>query len=183
MADKKSKRESELEQHLGELTADLQRVQADFINYRARMEEDKMRTITSAKAATIMKLLPVVDNIERAVGHMPAELEDNQWAKGVSALAKNLDKSLDELGVSRIQTIGQPFDPNLHEAISAEGDGDHEIVSQELRVGYTLNGQVIRHSLVKVIRQDMPTEKPEAVQSIIEDTKTKDQDDEVKGED
>ena len=114
MTDKKSKRESELEQHLGELTADLQRVQADFINYRTRMEEEKLRTIAGAKAATILKLLPVIDNIERAIGHMPAELEENQWAKGVSALAKNLDKSLSDLGVTRIATVGQPFDPNLH---------------------------------------------------------------------
>jgi len=183
MADKKSKRESELEQHLGELTADLQRVQADFINYRTRMEEDKQRTINGAKAATILKLLPVIDNIERAVGHVPAELEDNQWAKGVAALAKNLDKSLGELGVARIATVNRPFDPNLHEAISAEGDGDHEIVSEELRAGYMLDGQVIRHSLVKVSRQDLPEEEPEAAQQIIDDTKTEDQADEVKGED
>jgi len=183
MADKQSKRESELQQHLGELTADLQRVQADFINYRTRMEEDKMRTIAGAKAATILKLLPVIDNIERAVGHMPAELQDNEWAKGVASLAKNLDKSLGELGVAHIPTVGLPFDPNVHEAISAEGDGDHEVVSEELRAGYTLDGQVIRHSLVKVTRQDMPVEEPEAAQSIIDDTKIHDQDDEIKGED
>jgi molecular chaperone GrpE len=158
MADKKTKRETELEQHLGELTADLQRVQADFINYRTRMEEDKQRIITGAKAATIMKLLPVIDNIERAVAHVPAELEDNQWAKGVSSLGKNLEKSLADLGLVRIVAKGQPFDPNLHEAISAEGEGEHEVVSEELRAGYLLDGQVVRHSMVKVQHQDAPAE-------------------------
>jgi molecular chaperone GrpE len=183
MADKKSKRETELEQHLGELTSDLQRVQADFINYRTRMEEDKKRLITGAKAATIMKLLPVIDNIERATLYMPAELEDNQWAKGVSSLGKNLEKSLAELGLERIAAKDQPFDPNLHEAISAEGEGDHEVVSDELRTGYLLDGQVVRHSLVKVVRQDLPQESTENVQQVIDDTKTVDTADEVKGED
>jgi len=183
MADKKNKRETELEQHLGELTADLQRVQADFINYRARMEEDKARTIQGAKAATIMKLLPVIDNIERAVGHVPADLADNQWAKGVSALAKNLEKSLSDLGLVRIEAVGRPFDPNLHEAISAEGEGEYEIVSDELRAGYTLDGQVVRHSLVKVTRQDMPEEPAVKVQEVIDDTKAEELDDEIKGED
>lgn len=183
MADKKSKRETELEQDLGELTADLQRVQADFINYRARMEEDKQRVITGAKAATIMKLLPVIDNIELAVAHIPAELEDDQWAKGVSSLGKNLEKSLAELGLTRIAAKGQPFDPNLHEAISAEGEGDHEVVADELRAGYMLDGQVVRHSLVKVLHQDIPAEAPEKAESIIEDTKKEEQSDEIKGED
>jgi molecular chaperone GrpE len=183
MTDKRSKRESELEQHLGELTADLQRVQADFINYRTRMEEEKARTIASAQAKTILKLLPVIDNIERAVSHMPAELANNSWAQGVSALSKSLDKSLADMGVTRIPTAGHPFDPNLHEAISAEGEGDHEIVSEELRPGYMLDGHVIRHSLVKVTRQDLPVEPPEVAQRIIDDTKVEDSDDEVKGED
>ena len=184
MADKKNNnREAELEQHLGELTADLQRVQADFINYRSRMEEDKARTIQGAKAATILKLLPVIDNIERAVGHVPAELADNQWAKGVSALAKNLEKSLGDLGLTRIEATGRPFDPNLHEAISAEGEGSRETVGDELRAGYMLDGHVVRHSLVKVIREDVPEESPETAQDVIQDTKAEEGDDEVKGED
>ena len=183
MADKKSKRESELEQDLGELTADLQRVQADFINYRTRMEEDRLRTINGAKAATIMKLLPIIDDIERAIAHVPTELSGNQWAKGVGSLGKSLEKSLVELGVSRIETAGRPFDPNLHEAISADGDGVHEVVGEELRAGYMLDGQVIRHSLVKVIRQDNPVESPDVAQDVIQGTKAAEEADEVRGED
>ncbi len=183
MADKKSKRESELEQHLGELTADLQRVQADFINYRSRTEEDKQKALVAGKAAAILKLLPVIDNIERAVSFIPDELKDNQWVRGISSLGKSLDKSLADMGVTRIAAIGLPFDPNVHEAISAEGNGDHEIVTEELRAGYMLDGQIIRHSMVKVTRQDLPVEEPEAAQQIIDDTKTEDQADETRGED
>ena len=161
MADKKSNREVELEQQVGELTADLQRVQADFINYRTRAEEDRQRGIVAGKAAAILKLLPVIDNIERAVTHMPDDLAENSWAKGVSSLGKSLDKSLADMGVTRIEAVGQPFDPNLHEAISAEGEGTHEIVSEELRAGYMLDGQIIRHSMVKVTRQDLPADQPE----------------------
>jgi molecular chaperone GrpE len=152
MADKKA----ELEQQVGELTADIQRIQADFINYRTRAEEDKQRGIVAGKAAAILKLLPVIDNIDRAVSHIPPELADNQWVKGISSLGKSLDKSLDEMGVARIAAVGQPFDPNFHEAISAEGEGAHEIVTEELRAGYMLEGQVIRHSMVKVTHQDEP---------------------------
>ncbi len=187
MADKKpNKKEAELEQHLGELTADLQRVQADFINYRARMDEDRQRQVENAKAATILKLLPVVDNIERAINHVPPELADNTWARGVQSLSKSLDKSLAELGVTRIVALGQPFDPHLHEAISADdNEGDHEIVVEELRAGYKLGGQVIRPSLVRVSRHSAPeAEPPEVTQQVIDDTKSAEAtNDEVKGED
>lgn len=154
MADKKA----ELEQQVGELTADIQRIQADFINYRTRAEQDKQLAITAGKAAAVLKLLPVIDNIDRAVNHIPEELADNQWVKGVSSLGKSLDKSLADMGVTRIEAVGQPFDPNLHEAISAEGEGAHEIVTEELRAGYMLEGQIIRHSMVKVTHQDQPAE-------------------------
>lgn len=173
MADKKkSDKEQQLEQDLAALTADLQRVQADFVNYRARMEDDRQRTIDTAKAATIMKLLPVVDNIERATHHVPSELIDNQWAKGITGLAKGLESSLASMGVVRILAVGQPFDPNLHEAVSAEGEGDHELVSEELRAGYKLGNQVIRPSMVKVIHQEMAEAEPaQTAAEIIQDTK------------
>ncbi len=172
MADKKSKRESELEEHLDELTADLKRVQADFVNYRTRMDEERQRTVQSARAATVLKLLPVVDNIERAVMHVPAELADNQWARGISSLGRSLEKSLADLGLARIVSVGQVFDPNLHEAISADGDGEHQVVSEELRAGYMLDGQVVRHSLVKVTGQEAPEHAPEeAALDAIEGTK------------
>lgn len=138
-----------------DLTEDLQRLRADFENYRKRVESEKATVGTLTKAATILKLLPVIDNIERATHHIPAELAENQWAKGVASLVKSLEKSLAELGLTRIEaTAGTPFDPNRHEAIvMEEGEGDHEVVSEELRAGYVLGDQVIRPSMVKVKHQ------------------------------
>lgn len=150
----KGKQEQELEKKNTELTADLQRIQADFMNYRRRVEEGRQQDIEAGKAATVLKLLPVIDDIERAVMHMPSELTKDKWALGVASLPKNLDKSLQDLGVTRIQAApGTPFDPTLHEAVMMEdGDGEQEIISEELRAGYKLGDAVIRHSMVKVKR-------------------------------
>lgn len=145
-----------LQQHITELTQDLQRVQADFINYRNRIEDEKKQIAESAKAAMVAKMLPVIDTLDRAIAHAPQDLADNPWVQGVVGLGKNLDKSLSELGLTRIAaTPGTPFDPTLHEAVTMddEAEGEQEVVAEELRAGYTLNGQVIRPSMVKVTRQ------------------------------
>lgn len=152
----KSKKQEELEQQVGELTQDLQRTRADFENYRKRVEADKAASYQHGQAAAILKLLPVIDNIERAIAHTPAELADNKWAQGVSGLIKNLEKSLDGLGVRRIAAEpGASFNPELHEAIQVDeaAEGEQEVVAVELQAGYTLNGQPIRTSMVKVTRQ------------------------------
>jgi len=185
---KKSEKERQLEQDLAEMTADLQRVQADFVNYRTRMGEDRLRTIEGAKAATIIKLLPVIDNIERATHHIPSELADNSWAKGVTGLVKSLGSALTDMGVTRIPAVGRLFDPNLHEAVSSEGEGSHEVVSEELRAGYKFGNQVIRPSMVKVAHHDaLEAEPDETATEVIQDTKAAEPtlrpENEVKGED
>lgn len=149
------KNEQKLQAQVEELTADLQRLRADFENYRKRVDVEKAQMADYAKAATIMKLLPVVDTIERAIAHAPAELADNAWAQGVTSLSKNLDKSLAELGLARIAAVpGTSFDPNLHEAVSMEDEGgEHEVIAEELRAGYTLSGTVVRPSMVRVKHQ------------------------------
>ena len=86
----KNKKQEELEQRVGELTEDLQRVRADFENYRKRVEQEKEMAKATGRVGAIMKLLPVVDNIERAIGHAPDELQNNPWAQGVIKLQKKL---------------------------------------------------------------------------------------------
>ena len=101
-------------------------------------------------------MIPVIDNIERAVVHIPDELKENKWAQGVAGLAKNLEKSLDALNLKRIESkSGDVFNPELHEAIQFDEDaeGETEIIEQELQAGYTLNGRPIRHAMVKVTRK------------------------------
>lgn len=152
----KSKKQEELEQQVGELTQDVQRTRADFENYRKRSEQEKESARVVGKSQAILKLLPVIDNIERAIAHTPKELADNSWAQGVAGLVKSLDKSLDSLGLKRIEAKpGTIFDPNLHEAIQLDEDaeGSVEVIAEELQAGYTLDGSVVRHAMVKVTRK------------------------------
>ena len=152
----KSKKQEELEQKNGELTLDLQRTRADFENYRKRVEQEKTAARASGQAAAVVKLLPVIDNIDRAIAHIPKELEDNAWAKSIAGLTRQLDKSLEALNVKRIDAKpGDVFNPDLHEAIqfNEEAEGETEIIEAELQAGYTLNGTPIRHSMVKVTKK------------------------------
>jgi molecular chaperone GrpE len=153
---KKTPKNDELERDINELTSDLQRTRADFENYRKRVELEKEQARAAAKSQAVLKLLPVVDNIERAISHMPKDLAENKWAQGVSGLVKNLEKSLESLDLKRIEAKpGTAFNPDLHEAIQMDEDaeGDHEVVAEELQPGYTLGGSVIRPSMVKVTKK------------------------------
>lgn len=159
MTDKKLKKDdiqNELEQQLGELTLDLQRTRADFENYRKRVDAEKAAARESGQASAILKLLPVVDNIERAIAYTPEELKDNKWVQGVGNLVKNLEKSLESLNLARIEAKpGTEFNPELHEAIQFNEDaqGEKEVIEEELQAGYALNRRVIRHAMVKVTRK------------------------------
>lgn len=152
----KSKKVEELEQQIAELTGDLQRTRADFENYRKRSEGDKAATYQHGQSAAIIKLLPVIDNIERAIAYTPEELKDNKWVQGIAGLVKNLEKSLEGMNLKRIDAAtGAEFNPDLHEAIQfdEEAEGEKEVIAEELQAGYILNGQPIRHAMVKVTRQ------------------------------
>lgn len=133
-----------------EITADLQRVQAEFINYKKRVEVEKETLSQFSKAQTIKGLLPVIDDLERALAHLPEELKDDKWAQGTQKVYDRLVKQLEKLSVTKIEALNQPFNPELHEAVQAEGEGDKQLVSEVLQNGYTLGEQVIRHAVVKV---------------------------------
>ncbi len=136
---------------LQELTQALQRERADAVNLRRRHQEEMDGLRSRVKASAVHDLLPVIDNFERALKHVPKELEANDYIKGVQAVVKQFEKTVTDLGVERIKTIGEPFDPHLHEAISMEeGDGQHEVITEELQAGYKLGDEVIRHAMVRV---------------------------------
>jgi len=146
--------EQDLQTRIDELTADLQRLQAEFSNYKRREEEAKHELLDMAKREVIMLLLPTLDNIERALAHRPEELKDNAWAVGVEQVGQQVGEVLKKMDIERIATVGQPFDHNLHEAISMEdGNGDTEVVIEELQPGYRMGGRVLRHAMVKVGRK------------------------------
>ena len=151
---KASKKADVLQDRVNELTGDLQRLQAEFQNYKRREDSAKAELLEMAKREVITLLLPTLDNIERALAHRPAELADNAWAGGVEQVGKQAGETLKKLGVERIESVGQPFDHNLHEAISYEdGEGEHEVVVEELQPGYRMGDKVIRHAIVKVGRK------------------------------
>lgn len=152
----KNKKQEDLEQQVGELTQDLQRTRADFENYRKRVEMEKASAREAGQAGAIMKLLPVIDNIERAIIHIPENLKDDKWVQGVAGLVKNLEKSLENLNLKRIDANpGTEFNPELHEAIQfdEEATGDKEVIADELQAGYTLAGRPVRPAMVKVTRK------------------------------
>lgn len=145
---------AQLQQQVAELTNALQRERADAVNLRRRHEEQIASLRTVAKANVIRELLPVIDNFERALKHVPQELEDNDYVKGVQGVVKQFEKTLADMGVERIKTVGEVFDPRFHEAVQMEeGDGAQEIVSEELQSGYRVGDDVVRHAMVKVKMQ------------------------------
>lgn len=146
---------SQLEQQIADLTLALQRERADAMNIRRRHEEQLANLKAVVSSAVVEQLLPTIDNFDRALKHVPEELKDNDYIKGVNSVVKQFEKTLTDMGVARIKTVGEVFDPNLHEAVSVdEGDetGDTEIVSEELQSGFRFGDQVIRHAMVKVKR-------------------------------
>jgi molecular chaperone GrpE len=145
----------EYKAEIGELTNDLKRMRADFENYRKRVDLEKAAAREAGEAGAILKLLPVIDNIERAIAYMPDDLKDNPWAEGVAGLVKTLDKSLQSMGLERIKAApGTDFNPEVHDAIQIDEDatGEREVVAEELQPGYHLHGRPIRHAMVKVTR-------------------------------
>jgi molecular chaperone GrpE len=142
-----------MKKQLVELTEALQRERADAENIRRRHSEEIINLRNLVKADVVEQLLPVIDNFERALKHVPKDLENNDFVKGVNSVVKQFEQTLSQMGVEKIKTIGEHFDPRLHEAVSMEeGKGKHEIVCEELQAGYKIGDNVIRHAMVRVKR-------------------------------
>ena len=127
---------------IAELTNDLQRTRADFENYRKQMDAQKAQAIEFAKYETIKKVLPLLDDIDRAISATPE----------LKPLEKNLEKALSELKLEKINTVPDTeFNPDLHDAVMMEqSEGEKEVIAETLRAGYLYNGNVIRPAMVKV---------------------------------
>ncbi|NJK33889.1 MAG: nucleotide exchange factor GrpE [Oscillatoriales cyanobacterium SM2_2_1] len=129
------------------------RLSADFENFRKRTSREKEELDEKARGKLIQKLLPVVDDFERAqIQIVPKTDGEASIHKSYQSVYKQLLKCLKDQGVERMDTVGHSFDPNYHEAISQEPSPDHEegLVSEELRPGYLFGDNVLRHALVKV---------------------------------
>lgn len=137
--------ESAIAGQVAELTADLQRVQADFANYRKRALRDQQAAADRAKAAVVTELLGVLDDLDRARSH--GDLESGP----LKAVADKLTCALTGLGLAPFGAEGDEFDPVLHEAVQHEGDGTRPVIGSVMRQGYKLGEHVLRHAMVGVV--------------------------------
>lgn len=129
-----------------------QRTLAEFDNFRKRTSREKASMYDDGVKDTIEKLLPVIDNIERALAAIEPGTEDDSLTKGIKMILKQFQDTLATLGVEEIKALGEKFDPTLHAAVAHEDDeayGENEIIIDMLK-GYKYKDKVIRHSMVKV---------------------------------
>jgi molecular chaperone GrpE len=138
------------------LLVNWQRVQADFINYKRRSEQEREESRNLGRSVFILALLPVLDDLERALAHVPRRLVETPWVDGIDIIARKFKATLESLGAEPIKAQGEVFDPNLHEAAAHE-PGAEGVVVRELHQGYTLGGKVIRPSVVVVGNGDEET--------------------------
>ena len=137
---------SGIEARVAELTNDLQRTRADFENFRKQVELQKENERKTAKLATVYKFLPLIDDIDRAI------LSYNEQ---LGPLEKSLIKTLKELGLEKIASDeGVEFNPDIHDAVMVEGEGEKEVIAETLRSGYFYENEVLRPAMVKVKRVD-----------------------------
>lgn len=135
---------AEYEAKITELVNDLQRTRADFENYRRAVEQQREIYGETVKESTIKKILPLLDNIDRAIAAQP---------EAMGPLAKVFEKTLKELKLEKIiPAVGDEFNPDLHNAVMVEGDGDEETIAEVLQPGYIYDGQLVREVLVKVAK-------------------------------
>ncbi len=141
LAEQKAKAESNL--------AGWQRAQADYVNFKRRTEQEKEDAIKFGNANLVLRILPVLDDFERAVASLPQQLAGDPWIEGVKHIERKLRTTLESAGLSPIKAVGEPFDPRFHEAVREE-QGEQGLVLREAERGYRFLDRVIRPSKVVV---------------------------------
>lgn len=145
---------AELESALAEAKDKHLRLAADFDNFKKRTRQEQSQTMQHASAELIHRLLPVLDDLQSVLDHKPAGV-DESWIKGLELSVRKLEEALGTHGLEPIESVGAPFDPNLHEAVGHEESTEHpeDTVVSELRRGYRVRDRVVRPALVKVARR------------------------------
>ncbi len=127
----------------------LQRTHADFINYKRRVEQERSGFTQQAEGNLMLTILPVIDDLERALDAVPEDIQDHSWVDGIKHIHRKLVSALEARGLKRIEAIGADFDPNYHES-AALTQGEEDKVVDEIKPGYTLYGKVLRPCTVLV---------------------------------
>jgi len=142
-------KQSDAEIQANALKEALARCMADMQNYKRRVEEDKMRFVKFANSELLKIIIPIIDNFDRSCQHMPDNLKEDAWAKGVIHTHDDLMKALAKIGVKRIETVGKKLDPTKHEAV-LQGPGEKDVVTEELEPGYSYHEETVKAAKVKV---------------------------------
>jgi molecular chaperone GrpE len=153
VAEEEAEAEAENKKDLAaEYLEQLQRVQAEFANYRKRVQREMLEAYDYAKSELVCKLLPVLDDMERAIESLPPDCGNDEAAKGVKLIYDKLKSTLKAEGVEAIECKGKTFDPNFHEAVMVTrvDDGEDCTVVKDFQKGYTYKGKLIRPSKVEV---------------------------------
>ena len=143
---------------LDEMRMALQRVQADFVNYKRRSDQEREDMMGRLNAGLITRILPVLDDLVMALGHVPEAPEGRAWADGMGLINRKLHNILESEGASIIEAEGSEFNPSQHESLGFQESTTHpegQVVSV-VRSGYTLNGRVLRPAQVIVARNPEP---------------------------
>ena len=147
-----SKKKDKKDEKIEELTDKLTRQMAEFDNFRKRTEKEKSQMYEVGAKDIIEKILPVVDNFERGLDAVKEEEKEDPFVQGMEKVYKHLVTTLEGIEVKPIEAVGQPFDPNFHNAVMHVEDENfgENIVAEEFQKGYTYRDSVVRHSMVKV---------------------------------
>ena len=129
--------------------ANWQRTQADFVNFKRRTEQERAEVNNFANSTLILNLLPVIDDLERALEHITEDVEGSAWVDGIKLSYKKLKTTLEAQGLAEIEAEGEDFDPNFHEAVMCVEGEDGKVI-EEIQKGYKYRDRVIRPSKVKV---------------------------------
>ncbi|MCD8347633.1 MAG: nucleotide exchange factor GrpE [Lachnospiraceae bacterium] len=149
---KKKKEKDKRDQQIEELTDRVQRQMAEFDNFRKRSEKEKSAMFEVGAKSVLEKILPTVDNFERGFANLSEEQKQDAFAQGMEKVYRQMLTALEGIGVKPIEAVGQPFDPNFHNAVMHVEDEEagENVVVEEFQKGYMYRDNVLRHSMVKV---------------------------------
>lgn len=152
--EKADKKQDAMKEKIDELEDRVKRQMAEFDNFRKRSEKEKSQMFDMGAKTIIEKILPIVDNFERGLAAVPDEQRDDPFVDGMDKIYKQMMTELDSIGVKPIESVGQEFNPEFHNAVMQVESEEYEagIIAQELLKGYMYKDGVVRHSMVAVVQ-------------------------------
>lgn len=134
-----------------DLVNHLQKLQAEFDNYRKREDDTRTRLLDMAKENALIEILPILDNIDRASNSIPDDIKDNSWVKGIEFISTQISQTMNKIGIERFISLGEMFDPHKHEAIE-EIDSDQVAgtIVKEVNAGYRIGSRIVRPASVVI---------------------------------